>query len=49
MSDKGLNLTLFVFKTLYKTQGRELKDECDEKNKLIKELQQRLAEYNEER
>ncbi|XP_041661527.1 rho-associated protein kinase 2-like isoform X2 [Cheilinus undulatus] len=37
------------FTTLYKTQIRELKDECDEKNKLYKEAQQRLAEYEEER
>ncbi|XP_037541461.1 rho-associated protein kinase 2, partial [Nematolebias whitei] len=37
------------FTTLYKTQGRELKAECDEKNKLVKELRQRLAEYSEER
>ncbi|KAM8725579.1 rho-associated protein kinase 2-like isoform 2-T2 [Acanthopagrus schlegelii] len=37
------------FTTLYKTQIRELKDECDEKNKLVKEAQQRLAEYEEER
>uniref|UniRef100_A0A8C6MEF1 non-specific serine/threonine protein kinase n=1 Tax=Nothobranchius furzeri TaxID=105023 RepID=A0A8C6MEF1_NOTFU len=36
------------FTTLYKTQTRELKDECDERNKLIKELQQQLAAYNEE-
>ncbi|XP_054474136.1 rho-associated protein kinase 2-like isoform X1 [Anoplopoma fimbria] len=37
------------FTTLYKTQIRELKDECDERNKLYKEAQQRLAEYQEER
>ncbi|KAM7395261.1 hypothetical protein PAMA_006836 [Pampus argenteus] len=37
------------FTTLYKTQIRELKDECDEKNKLYKEAHQRLAEYEEER
>ncbi|KAM9704631.1 rho-associated protein kinase 2-like isoform 1-T2 [Menidia menidia] len=37
------------FTTLYKTQIRELKDECDEKNKLYKEAKQRLAEYQEER
>ncbi|KAM6992490.1 rho-associated protein kinase 2-like isoform 2-T2 [Tautogolabrus adspersus] len=37
------------FTTLYKTQIRELKDECEEKNKLCKEAQQRLAEYEEER
>ncbi|XP_044025873.1 rho-associated protein kinase 2-like isoform X4 [Siniperca chuatsi] len=37
------------FTTLYKTQIRELKDECDEKNKLYNDAQQRLAEYQEER
>ncbi|KAM4713160.1 rho-associated protein kinase 2-like isoform 2-T4 [Anableps anableps] len=37
------------FTTLYKTQIRELKDESDEKNKMYKEAQQRLAEYQEER
>ncbi|KAE8286770.1 Rho-associated protein kinase 2 [Larimichthys crocea] len=37
------------FTTLYKTQIRELKDECDEKKKLCKDVQQRLAEYEEER
>ncbi|XP_068432989.1 rho-associated protein kinase 2-like isoform X2 [Clinocottus analis] len=37
------------FTTLYKTQIRELKDECDEKNKLYMGVQLRLAEYNEER
>ncbi|KAM4522278.1 rho-associated protein kinase 2-like isoform 3-T5 [Odontesthes bonariensis] len=37
------------FTTLYKTQIRELKDECNERNKLHKEVQQRLAEYQEER
>uniref|UniRef100_A0A4W6F565 non-specific serine/threonine protein kinase n=1 Tax=Lates calcarifer TaxID=8187 RepID=A0A4W6F565_LATCA len=37
------------FTTLYKTQIRELKDECEERNKLYKEAQQRLAEYEEER
>ncbi|XP_023270693.1 rho-associated protein kinase 2-like isoform X1 [Seriola lalandi dorsalis] len=37
------------FTTLYKTQIRELKDECNERNKLYKEAQQRLAEYQEER
>lgn len=39
----------FPLKTLYKTQIRELKDECDERNKLYKEAQLRLAEYQEER
>ncbi|XP_017157833.1 rho-associated protein kinase 2-like isoform X2 [Poecilia reticulata] len=37
------------FTTLYKTQIRELKDECDEKNKMYKKAQQQLAEYEEER
>lgn len=37
------------FKTLYKTQIRELKDECDQKSKQGKELQRRLADYKEER
>lgn len=37
------------FTTLYKTQIRELKDDCDEKNKLYKEAKQRLAQYEEER
>ncbi|XP_061563390.1 rho-associated protein kinase 2-like isoform X2 [Cololabis saira] len=37
------------FTTLYKTQIRELKDECDERNKLYKEAHQRLAQYQEER
>uniref|UniRef100_A0A668A270 non-specific serine/threonine protein kinase n=1 Tax=Myripristis murdjan TaxID=586833 RepID=A0A668A270_9TELE len=41
-----LNVLLFFFppKTLYKTQIRELKEECDERNKLFKEAQQRLEE-----
>ncbi|XP_077408681.1 rho-associated protein kinase 2-like isoform X1 [Vanacampus margaritifer] len=37
------------FTTLYKTQIRELKEECDERNTLYKEAQQRLDEYQEER
>uniref|UniRef100_A0A3Q3B065 non-specific serine/threonine protein kinase n=2 Tax=Kryptolebias marmoratus TaxID=37003 RepID=A0A3Q3B065_KRYMA len=37
------------FTTLYKTQIHELKEDCDEKNKLVKELQRQVAEYNEER
>ncbi|XP_062268027.1 rho-associated protein kinase 2-like isoform X4 [Platichthys flesus] len=37
------------FTTLYKTQIRELKDECNERNKMVKQAQQRLAEYQEER
>ncbi|XP_076021402.1 rho-associated protein kinase 2-like isoform X2 [Genypterus blacodes] len=37
------------FTTLYKTQVRELKEECDERNKLYKEAQQRLEEYQDER
>uniref|UniRef100_A0A3B5KYR1 non-specific serine/threonine protein kinase n=1 Tax=Xiphophorus couchianus TaxID=32473 RepID=A0A3B5KYR1_9TELE len=41
--------TAEYFTTLYKTQIRELKDECNEKNKMYKEAQQQLAEYQEER
>uniref|UniRef100_A0A8C7Y6F4 non-specific serine/threonine protein kinase n=2 Tax=Oryzias sinensis TaxID=183150 RepID=A0A8C7Y6F4_9TELE len=37
------------FITLYKTQIHELKEECNEKNKAYKALQQRVAEYIEER
>uniref|UniRef100_A0A3B3D5G9 non-specific serine/threonine protein kinase n=1 Tax=Oryzias melastigma TaxID=30732 RepID=A0A3B3D5G9_ORYME len=37
------------FTTLYKTQIHELKEECDERNKKFKALQQRVAEYKEER
>ncbi|XP_049597119.1 rho-associated protein kinase 2 isoform X1 [Syngnathus scovelli] len=37
------------FSTLYKTQVRELKEECDERNKLLKEVQQSLQEAQEER
>ncbi|KAL6095870.1 rock2 [Pungitius sinensis] len=37
------------FTTLYKTQIRELKDECDERNKLYKGTQLQLAVYQEER
>uniref|UniRef100_H2MBM6 non-specific serine/threonine protein kinase n=1 Tax=Oryzias latipes TaxID=8090 RepID=H2MBM6_ORYLA len=37
------------FTTLYKTQIHELKEECNEKNKAYKALQQRVAEYIEER
>ncbi|XP_058469318.1 rho-associated protein kinase 2-like isoform X2 [Solea solea] len=37
------------FTTLYKTQIRELKEECDERNKMFKQAQQRLAQYEEER
>uniref|UniRef100_A0A673JDZ1 Rho-associated protein kinase 2 n=1 Tax=Sinocyclocheilus rhinocerous TaxID=307959 RepID=A0A673JDZ1_9TELE len=32
------------FSTLYKTQVRELKEECEEKNKLYKDMQQSLQE-----
>uniref|UniRef100_A0A8C5EQ47 non-specific serine/threonine protein kinase n=1 Tax=Gouania willdenowi TaxID=441366 RepID=A0A8C5EQ47_GOUWI len=35
--------------TLYKTQIREIKDECEQRNKMYKEAQERLAEYQEER
>ncbi|XP_077394683.1 rho-associated protein kinase 2 isoform X1 [Festucalex cinctus] len=37
------------FSTLYKTQVRELKEECEERNKLFKEVQQSLQELQEER
>ncbi|XP_034018247.1 rho-associated protein kinase 2-like isoform X2 [Thalassophryne amazonica] len=37
------------FTTLYKTQIRELKEECEERNKHYKEAQQRLREYQDER
>lgn len=40
---------MFLSKTLYKTQIHELKEECDERNKKFKALQQRVAEYKEER
>lgn len=39
----------FVLQTLYKTQVRELKEECEEKNKLYKEVQQSLQDQQEER
>nr|XP_012999912.1 rho-associated protein kinase 2 isoform X1 [Cavia porcellus] len=37
------------FSTLYKTQVRELKEECEEKTKLCKELQQKKQEFQDER
>ncbi|KAK2493511.1 hypothetical protein MC885_021542 [Smutsia gigantea] len=37
------------FSTLYKTQVRELKEECEEKTKLCKELQQKKQELQDER
>ncbi|KAI7805858.1 rho-associated protein kinase 2, partial [Triplophysa rosa] len=37
------------FSTLYKTQVRELKEECEEKNKLYKDMQQGLPDLQEER
>nr|XP_060503200.1 rho-associated protein kinase 2 [Panthera onca] len=37
------------FSTLYKTQVRELKEECEEKTKLCKELQQKKQEFEDER
>uniref|UniRef100_A0A452T7H7 Rho-associated protein kinase 2 n=1 Tax=Ursus maritimus TaxID=29073 RepID=A0A452T7H7_URSMA len=37
------------FSTLYKTQVRELKEECEEKAKLCKELQQKKQDLQEER
>lgn len=40
---------IFVLQTLYKTQVRELKDECEERNKLTKDVQQSVQELQEER
>ncbi|CAH2246104.1 rho-associated kinase 2 isoform X1 [Pelobates cultripes] len=37
------------FSTLYKTQVRELKEECEEKAKLCKEMQQKVQELQDER
>ncbi|KAJ8356866.1 hypothetical protein SKAU_G00196600 [Synaphobranchus kaupii] len=37
------------FSTLYKTRAHELKEDCEEKNKLIKDLQQRLQDIEDER
>ncbi|KAM9317264.1 rho-associated protein kinase 2 [Gastrophryne carolinensis] len=37
------------FSTLYKTQVRELKEECEEKVKLCKDLQQKVQELQDER
>ncbi|KAJ3612919.1 hypothetical protein NHX12_019176, partial [Muraenolepis orangiensis] len=37
------------FSTLYKTQVRELKEECEDRNKLSKDTQQSLQELQEER
>ncbi|OCT78993.1 hypothetical protein XELAEV_18030088mg [Xenopus laevis] len=37
------------FSTLYKTQVRELKEECDDKGKLCKEVQQKVQELQDER
>ncbi|XP_062893636.1 rho-associated protein kinase 2 isoform X4 [Mobula hypostoma] len=37
------------FSTLYKTQVRELKEECEEKSKLCKDLQQKMQELQDER
>lgn len=44
-----LYLLLFSFQTLYKTQIRELKEECDEKNKLYKDAEQQIDEYQKDR
>lgn len=35
--------------TLYKTQVRELKEECEERNKLYKDAQQSMQDLQEER
>lgn len=45
----SVSISLFVLQTLYKTQVRELKEECEEKNKLYKEVQQSLQDQQEER
>ncbi|XP_007445546.2 rho-associated protein kinase 2-like [Python bivittatus] len=45
----SLSLSLKTFQTLYKTQVRELKEECEEKTKLCKEIQQKIQELQEER
>ncbi|XP_053314729.1 rho-associated protein kinase 2 isoform X2 [Spea bombifrons] len=37
------------FSTLYKTQVRELKEECEDKAKLCKEMQQKVQELQDER
>ncbi|KFV18605.1 Rho-associated protein kinase 2, partial [Tauraco erythrolophus] len=37
------------FSTLYKTQVRELKEECEEKAKLCKEVQQKIQELQDQR
>ncbi|NWU67132.1 ROCK2 kinase, partial [Pterocles burchelli] len=37
------------FSTLYKTQVRELKEECEEKTKLCKEMQPKIQELQDER
>ncbi|XP_069462063.1 rho-associated protein kinase 2 isoform X2 [Ambystoma mexicanum] len=37
------------FSTLYKTQVRELKEECEEKVKICKEIQQKVQELQDER
>lgn len=37
------------FQTLYKTQVRELKEECEEKAKLGKDIQQKMQELQDER
>uniref|UniRef100_A0A8C0LMA3 Rho-associated protein kinase 2 n=1 Tax=Canis lupus dingo TaxID=286419 RepID=A0A8C0LMA3_CANLU len=44
-----MKMSLEKQNTLYKTQVRELKEECEEKTKLCKELQQKKQELQEER
>lgn len=41
--------SVLLFRPLYKTQVRELKEECEEKTKLCKELQQKKQELQDER
>lgn len=48
-SSVGISFVFFAAQTLYKTQVRELKEECEEKTKLCKELQQKKQEFQDER
>ena len=49
-NDWRLRLGSLVWtQTLYKTQVRELKEECEDRNKLSKDAQQSLQDLQEER
>ena len=48
-SEVMLKAECVFVQTLYKTQIRELKEEREEKNRVYSDLQQRLAQYQEER